>query len=415
MKKQKSVWMVLFAILLLLTTCVQPTNLEALSIKDTVFYVQFNSNGGSSVATIVDVRYGTTIDLPDNPVRNGYWFRGWYTDTSLTIKFDPSQKIYKNTILYAKWEKQSSTPHILSQNISDGTYSSTVTVDINGQQYGNACEMQLLTYERSILKQVVFTQHKTTKYIGFELNIADLAFSESSPLPVKIKIPSSFSKECIQVIYTTNRKTVSGIPYGYVNSNNEFVFDAYYSGTYILMETVDNVTAQTDPKSYLTIKSSSNKLKPNRQMELNYALVNYPGDENQMDFRWYSSKPYIASISKDGVLTAKRPGQTVISCVSTNSRFVATKTIYVYNRLVKSIKTNISTKKLKKGQTFNIHSTVSPSNATIKKLRYTSTDKTVASVSSSGKIKARKKGSCYIKVSTTDGSGKYKRIKIIVS
>lgn len=415
MKKQKSVWMVLFLILLLITTCVQPTNLKALSIKDTVFYVQFNSNGGSSVATIVDVRYGSTIDLPDNPIRNGYWFRGWYTDSSLAIKFDPSQKIYKNTTLYACWEKQSSNPHILSQHISDGSYSSVVTVDITGQQYGNACEMQLLTYERSMLKPVVFTQHKTTKYIGFELNIEDLAFNESTPIPVKMKIPSSFSKECIQVIYTTNRKTVSGVPYGYVNSNNEYVFDAYYSGTYILMETVNNVKAQTDPESYLTIKSSSNKLKPNRQMELDYALINYSGDENQLDFRWYSSRPYIATISKDGVLTAKRPGQTVISCVSTNSRFVATKTIIVYNRLVKSIKTNISTKKLKKGSTFNIYSTVSPSNATIKRLRYTSTNKGIASVSSSGKIKARRKGSCYIKVSATDGSGKYKRIKIIVS
>ncbi|SET28388.1 InlB B-repeat-containing protein [[Clostridium] polysaccharolyticum] len=414
MKKQKSVWLVLLAILLFATTCVQPDNAKAASIKDTVFYVQFNTNGGSSVAAITNVRYGSTIDEPDNPSRSGYWFRGWYTDSSLTSKFDFSQKIYRNTTIYAGWEKQSSTPHILSQSISDGTYHSTVTVDITGQQYGNACEMQLMTYERSILKTVVFTQNKTTKYIGFELNIADLVFQESSPLPVKIKLPSSFSKECVQVIYTTNRKSVSGIPEGYVNSNNEFVFDAYYSGTYILMETVDNVKAQTDPKPHLAIRCASNKIKLNRQMDLNYALINYNDDESQYDFKWYSSKPYIASVSKEGVLTAKRPGQTVISCVSTNSRFVASKTITVYGHLVKSIKTNISTKKLKKGTFFNIRSTISPSNATVKRLRYTSSKKTVASISKSGRITAKKRGICYIKVSAADGSGKYKRIKIIV-
>ncbi len=414
MKKQKSVWMVLFAIMLLFTTCLHPTNLKATSIKDTVFYVQFNSNGGSSIGTIGNVRYGTTIELPDNPVRNGYWFRGWYTDTALTLRFDPSQKIYKNTILYACWEKQSSNPHILSQDISDGVYHSTVTVDIRGQEYGNACEMKLITYERSVLKSVVYTLNKTTKYIGFELNIEDFVFNENSPLPIKIKLPKSFSKECIQMIYTTNRKTVSGIPDGYVNAYGEYVFDAYYSGTYILMETIDNVSSVTDPTPYMKILCSSNKIKINRQMAFNYSLVNYPDDENQFDFEWYSSKPYIASISRDGILTAKRPGQTVISCVASNSHFVATKTITVYNHLVKSVKTNVSTKRLKKGKTFNIRSTVSPSNATIKKVKYTSSNKRVATVSTSGKISAKRKGSCYIKVSATDGSGKYKKIKIIV-
>lgn len=414
MKKQKSVLTVLLMVMLLFTTCIHTEYLKAVSIKDTVFYVQFNSNGGSSVGTIANVRYGSTIDLPNNPTRNGYWFRGWYTDSSLTVKFQESQKIYKNTVLYASWEKQSSNPHILSQDISDSAYKTTVTIDITGQNYGNACQMQLFTYDRNLLKTVVYTLNKTTKYIGFELNVEDLFFNEESPLPVKIKIPSTFSRECLRVVYTTNRKSVSGIPDGYLNANNEYVFDAYYSGTYILMETVDNIKPVIDPTPYMKIECNSDMIKPNHQMDFNYSLVNYPGDENQFDFKWYSSKPYIASITKEGVLTAKRPGQTVISCVATNSRFVATKTITVYNKLVKSIKTNISTKKLKKGKTFNVYSTVSPSNATIKRLKYTSSNKRTASVSASGKITARKKGSCYIKVAATDGSGKYKRIKIIV-
>ena len=302
----------------------------------------------------------------------------------------------------------------MSQHISDGTYSSTVTVDISGQTYGNACEMQLMTYDRKILQTVVFTQNKTTKYIGFELNIADFVFNEEKPIPVKMKLPSSFSTECVQVIYTTNRKSVSGIPEGYVNSNNEYVFDAYYSGTYILMETVDNIKTAQDPKAYLAISCETNRLRPNCQMDLSYSLFNYSGDETQLDFKWYSSKPYIASVSKDGVVTARQYGQTTISCVATNSKFVATKTISVYGKLVKSLKTNVSTKKLKKGKTFQIKSTVSPSNASVKKLTYSSSNKKVATVSESGKIKAVKKGTCYIKVSTTDGSGKYKKIKVIV-
>lgn len=414
MKKQNSIRMVLFAFILFVTACIPPSYVKSASLKDTVYYVQFNSNGGSYVSSIVNVRYGTTIDMPDNPIRAGYWFRGWYTDSSLSVPFDSSLKIYKNTTVYARWEKQSSTPYIMSQNISDGTYNSTVTIDITGQQFGNACEMQLSAYARSRLKTVVYTQNKTTRYIGFELNIADLAFSEQSPLPVKMKLPSSFSSERVQVIYTTNRKTVSGIPAGYVNSNNEYVFDAYYSGTYILMETIDNITVVKDPKATLSIISSTNKLKRSQQLDLNYRLKNYTGDENQLDFKWYSSKPYIASIDRNGVVTGLRKGQTVISCVATNSSFVATKTISVSCTLVKSVKTNVSTKKLKKGKTFNIRYTVSPSNATIKKVKFTSSNKKIATVTSNGKIKAIKRGTCYIKVAATDGSKKYKKVKIVV-
>ena len=413
MKKRKSI--VLFVLLLMVTTCIQTQPISAASIKDTVYYVQFNSNGGSYVAPIYNVRYGTTIELPEsNPIRTNYWFRGWYTDAALTTEFDPSEKIYRNLILYAKWEAVSSTPYIMKQSITDGTYSTTVTVDITGQNYGNACQMDLLTYDRSLLKSVVFTQNKTLKYIGFELNIKDYVFNEKSPLPIKVTIPSGFSSDCVQVIYTTNRKTVAGIPEGYVNASNEYVFDAYYSGTYILMEALDTVTDAEDPEPYLTINCSSNKLKLNKQMCMNYMLMNYGGDETQFDFKWFSSKNYIASITKDGVLTGLRPGKTVVSCVTTDGTFVATKTITVYGTLVKSLKTNVSTKKLKKGKTFNIKTTISPSNATVKTLKYASSNKKIATVTSTGKVKAIKKGTCYIKISATDGSGKFKRVKIVV-
>lgn len=180
------------------------------------------------------------------------------------------------------------------------------------------------------------------------------------------------------------------------------------------MESVNKTTVISDSSPKLSITGSTKLLKVNRQHGFNYLLKNYTGDERQLDFYWYSSKPYIASISKDGVLTAHRPGRTIISCVSTNSKFVATRTITIYNKLVKSIKTNVSTKKLKKGKTFNIRYSVSPSNASVKTVTYSTSNKKIATVTKSGKVKAIKKGTCYVKVATIDGSGKYKKIKVIV-
>ena len=47
---------------------------------------------------------GRTLDgyLNQAPVREGYEFLGWYTDSTLTNKYD-SERIFSDTVLYAKW------------------------------------------------------------------------------------------------------------------------------------------------------------------------------------------------------------------------------------------------------------------------------------------------------------------------
>ena len=69
---------------------------------------------------------------------------------------------------------------------------------------------------------------------------------------------------------------------------------------------------------------------------------------------------------------------------------------------------------MKKGSTHQIHATVSPKNAVTKKLTYTTTDSSVAIVLKSGKIVAKRKGTCYIVIQTTDSSHLTKRIKVTV-
>lgn len=67
-----------------------------------IFTITFNSNGGSSVATI-QVRDGALPNMPTNPTRSGYRFDGWFTDADLTQAFDWNKPITGNITLYAKW------------------------------------------------------------------------------------------------------------------------------------------------------------------------------------------------------------------------------------------------------------------------------------------------------------------------
>lgn len=67
--------------------------------------VIFNSNGGSSVEKIT-VEHDSQIDEPTAPTKDGFYFKGWYTDPNFAedsrFAFG-SQAITENLTLYAKW------------------------------------------------------------------------------------------------------------------------------------------------------------------------------------------------------------------------------------------------------------------------------------------------------------------------
>ncbi len=68
------------------------------------FTLRFEANGGSETAP-QSVAYGHTAYEPDDPVKAGSIFDGWYLDQNLTTPFDFSTPIKKDTTLYAKWEQ----------------------------------------------------------------------------------------------------------------------------------------------------------------------------------------------------------------------------------------------------------------------------------------------------------------------
>ncbi|MBQ7573383.1 MAG: InlB B-repeat-containing protein [Clostridia bacterium] len=68
--------------------------------------VTFNSNGGTSVPSQTVGLDGGKLSVPNPPTYRGYVFDGWYSDSSLTKKFDFNQNITSDMTLYAKWSVQ---------------------------------------------------------------------------------------------------------------------------------------------------------------------------------------------------------------------------------------------------------------------------------------------------------------------
>lgn len=68
------------------------------------FTVTFNPNySGAPKPSQSKVKGGEAVSEPEEPVRQGYGFIGWYTDNKSTNLYDFSQPVTKNMVLYAGW------------------------------------------------------------------------------------------------------------------------------------------------------------------------------------------------------------------------------------------------------------------------------------------------------------------------
>ena len=69
------------------------------------FTVSFDTNGGSHIES-VKVMHSQTVELKEDPVKEGYVFTGWYTDRDRTESFDiKTDTVTGSMTLYAGWEK----------------------------------------------------------------------------------------------------------------------------------------------------------------------------------------------------------------------------------------------------------------------------------------------------------------------
>lgn len=67
-----------------------------------VFVVKFNTDGGTTLANQV-IEEGNKVEIPDNPVKEGYIFKGWMLDD---VEYDFELEVNKDLELTAKWEKK---------------------------------------------------------------------------------------------------------------------------------------------------------------------------------------------------------------------------------------------------------------------------------------------------------------------
>ena len=133
---------------------------------------------------------------------------------------------------------------------------------------------------------------------------------------------------------------------------------------------------------------------------------------NKKKVTWSSSNKKVATVSSKGLVTAKAPGTVTITAKNSSKKYYCT--VKVKALKIKKIGIHGSAS-VAEGKKIKLSASVSPSDAFNKKIKWSSSNEKVATVSQNGTVTARKHGTVYITVTALDGSEKRARKKIVVN
>lgn len=127
-----------------------------------------------------------------------------------------------------------------------------------------------------------------------------------------------------------------------------------------------------------------------------------------------SSNKKIVTVSKKGVVKAKKKGKATVTAYAKANKKKKVAIKIIVGTPVTKIKLNKTKATLKVKKTLKLKATVTPKKASNKKVIWKTSNKKIATVSSAGKVTAKKKGTAKITATAADGSGKKATAKITV-
>lgn len=129
-----------------------------------------------------------------------------------------------------------------------------------------------------------------------------------------------------------------------------------------------------------------------------------PASATGKSLKWNSSNGNVATVSSDGTVTAKSPGTANITCVTTDgSKKSATCTVTV-RQGVTGITLNKTSATIGVGNSTQLTANISPSNATNKSVKWSSSNTGVATVNGNGQVTGVGVGTATITCRSSDGN-----------
>ena len=254
------------------------------------------------------------------------------------------------------------------------------------------------------------TLNKTEIRTEFKENIYSLV-ATLSPDNVNIndKITWTTSDDTIAQVFKGGDVVILGPKYGKAGECTITATTANgKTATCKVIVTNTGSSEVVDPES-VSLSETTKTLDLNGTKEFTLTATITPSNANT-SLTWASSKPDVATVTKNGKVTAVAKGTTTITVTTANGK-TATCNVTVVNTetgdvLPKSISLSETTKTLDLNGTkeFTLTATITPSNANKENtLTWTSSKPDVATVTQDGKVTAIAKGTTTITVKTANG------------
>ena len=130
-----------------------------------------------------------------------------------------------------------------------------------------------------------------------------------------------------------------------------------------------------------------------------------PANASNKDVKWTSSDKHVVKVSKKGIVTAVAKGTAVITVSTVDGGYTATCKISVVKKAT-GVKISRTKATVEKGDTYQLTASVRPTDATVRTVKWSSSNKKVATVSQKGLVTAVAAGTAKITVKSTDGGFK---------
>ena len=289
------------------------------------------------------------------------------------------------------------------------TDTNIATVDANGivaaKKAGSTYVIATCADGYSTVCQVIVTQGAT----GISLAMTDLTIGVGDSYTMGVTItPADSTNKTVTwntqnpaIATVTSDGKITGVSVG-----TTFITAKIASGQIAYL----NVTVKSSVKD-LALNPTEKKLVVGKSFTIKPVFT--PADATNQTVAWKSSNTSVATVSSKGKVTAVKGGTAMITCVAQDGGYTATCTVTV-EELVTDVRLNHTSYKLSANQSVKLKATVTSNNASNKKVKWSSSNKKIATVSSTGKVKAKKIGKCTIKAKATDGSGEYATCSIRV-
>jgi uncharacterized protein YjdB len=163
----------------------------------------------------------------------------------------------------------------------------------------------------------------------------------------------------------------------------------------------------------LAIYADQDVLWPGEQVKLTVKCT--PENATYQEVTWSSANPDIASVDANGNVTALKAGQATIHVTSKTYASITSKKIIEVVKPVESVTLEKYDKEIQPGYVIDLKATILPSDAHDQTLKWESSNENIASVSSTGKVTAKKTGTVTISVQSVRDSSKKDSIQLTIS